>query len=371
MAREIINEREAIYILMTFIIGSTLIVGIGGESKNDAWLAALTGMIMAGPVILIYARLLALYPGRDLSEILTLTLGKWLGKAIVILYIWYSFHLGSLVIRNFGEFVNIVNMPETPILIPMLMLGILLIVAAKCGVEVMGRTATFFLPLVLLVIVIVSLLAIPDLDVEHLKPVLEHGMRPIFKDGFAAFAFPFAETVLLLGVFSSLQPQTSPYKVYFWSLLLAGLLIVILTMRNIAILGPMEGSLYFPAYVVVGMIEVGKFLQRIEVTVIFVLMFGVFIKGSVCLLVACKGIASLFSLKDYRIVVIQVGLLMVLMAFFIYNTTMLMVYWAFKVYPYYAFPFQVIIPMIVWAVAEIRNRRQKHRGRVMPVATSK
>jgi spore germination protein KB len=33
--------------------------------------------------------------------------------------------------------------------------------------------------------------------------------------------------------------------------------------------------------------------------------------------------------------------------------------WAFKVYFYYAFPFQVILPMIILVIGEIKQRRRR------------
>jgi len=32
-------------------------------------------------------------------------------------------------------------------------------------------------------------------------------------------------------------------------------------------------------------------------------------------------------------------------------------FWAFNVYPYYSFIFEVIIPLVVFILAEIKNRR--------------
>jgi spore germination protein KB len=94
------------------------------------------------------------------------------------------------------------------------------------------------------------------------------------------------------------------------------------------------------------------------VTVSFVFFIGVLFKGSVCLLVAAKGTARLLNLKDYRSVVIQLGLLMIFLAYIIYTNSMEMKYWAFMVYPYYAFPVQVIIPVILWISAEVKIRKK-------------
>jgi spore germination protein KB len=40
-----------------------------------------------------------------------------------------------------------------------------------------------------------------------------------------------------------------------------------------------------------------------------------------------------------------------------------MSYWAFKVYPYYAFPFQVILPIIIWILAEIKAKKMKQANK--------
>lgn len=357
MHKEQITDKEAICLLITFIMGSTLIVGVGGSAKNDAWIAAIMGIIAALPFVFMYSRILSLFPGRDIFDILNISTGKVIGKTIALLYIWYAFHLGALVMRNFGEFVNTVTLPETPMLVPMFYLALVCIIAVRSGVEVMARISAFVLPVLLFIIVIVQLLAIPEFHLNYLKPVLGNGIAPVLKGGFSAFSFPFAETVLFTGIFFALKNKRSPYKVYFSGLLLAGAIITAIAIRNIGVLGTLSESLYFPSHVAVSRIIVGDFLQRIEVSVAIIFAFGAFIKISVCLLVACIGMGKLFNLKDYRSVVIQTGLLMVYFAYILYDNIMLMQYWAFKVYPYYAFPFQVILPVLIWIAVEIRARR--------------
>jgi len=357
MHKEQITEREAIYLLITFLMGSTLIIGVGGAAKNDAWMAGIVGIVAAIPIVFIYSRIISLFPGRDLFDILNITMGKVAGKIVAFLYIWYSFHLGALVIRNFGEFVNTVALPETPIFVPMFYLGLVSVIAVRSGVEVMARISAYTLPVLIFIIGTVLLLAIPIMHLNYLKPVLGNGIVPVLKGGFNAFSFPFAETVLFLGVFFSLSKEKSPYKVYFSGLLFAGVIIVALTIRNISILGNLLDMLYFPAHVAVGRISIGDFLQRIEITVAVVFVFGSFIKTSVCLLVACVGMGRVFKLSGYRSIVIQTGLLMIYFSYFVYDSIMLMNYWAFEIYAYYAFPFQVIIPVLIWTAAEIKARK--------------
>lgn len=359
MYKEQINDKEGICLLTIFIMGSTLIVGIGGEAKNNAWIAGILGILMAVPIILVYGRILSLFPGKNLYEILNIVLGRIFSKVVSVIYIWYAFHLGALVIRNFGEFMNTVTMPETPIIVPMLCLGLVCIIAVKSGIEVIGRVSAYIFPFLLLTIAIVQLLAIPIMNFSLLKPILGSGFRPILQGAFAAFAFPFAETVIFISVLFSLKNQKSYYKVYSLGLIFAGTIIVILTMRNIVLLGEMAGKIYFPSHVAVGRIRIGEFIERIEVSVSILFIFGVFTKASVCLFVACKGISNIFDLNDYRSIVMQTGLLMIYFSHILYNNTMEMRFWAFKVYDYYAFPFQVIIPILLLLAAEIKTRSKQ------------
>jgi spore germination protein KB len=366
MEKEFISDKEAICLLVSFIIGSSLIIGIGTVARNDAWLASIAGILMAVPILAIYSRLISLFQGQDLFDILTSVCGKTIGIMIALVYIFYSLHLGALVIRNFSEFIDIVAMPETPTIVSMIALGAVCIVASRAGIEVLGRTSAFFLPIVIFIIVIVQFLVISVFHIEHLRPPLGYGIKPIIAGGFSACSFPFAETVLFIGVFSSLKTKKSIYKVFRWGILISGLIIIAVTIRNIGVLGNMVGNFYFPSYAAVGKIRIGDFIQRIEVTVAFVFLFGVFAKASVCLLVASKGVSKLLHLKDYRSIVIQMGVLMIIFAYVIYDNSVEMKYWAFKVYPYYAFPMQVLLPVAVWIAAEVKVKKDPLKGYHIP-----
>lgn len=357
MLQERITDKEAICLFIVFVLGSSLILGVGGDAKNDGWISGIVGIFMFLPMLFIYSRILSLFPGKDMFDILNLTMGSILGKLIGVLYIWYAFHLGALVLRNFGEFINIVAMPETPMFVPILAMGMLCIISVRLGIEVLGGTAAYFLPLLFFILIVVQILAIPELHLSYIKPILGNGIIPVLKGGFAAFSFPFAETVVFIGVFGSLKTKHSPLRVYLWGTLISSGIIVIVTFRNIAVLGNMLGSFYFPSYAAVSRISIGDFIQRIEVTVAIVFIFGVFVKSSICLLSVCRGIGNIFGLKDYRSIVIQTGLLMIYFAYTIYDNSMEMKYWAFKVYPFYAFPMQAILPGIIWILSEIKAKK--------------
>jgi spore germination protein KB len=357
--KEFITDKEAICLFIAFVIGSSLVIS-GGGAKNDSWIAIIVGIAMSVPVLTIYARMISLFPGQNLYDILITVFGKFVGSIVTVIYSMYAFHLGALVLRNFGGFIKIVAMPETPLIVSLFCMGLLSIVAARLGIEVLARTSTYF-PIVFVILFIVQLLAIPKIHMGYLKPVLGNGIRPVLTGGFATFSFPFCETVLFICLFSSLKSKKSPFKVYKLGVLITAFVLITVAIRNIGVLGNTLAGFYFPSYEAVRRIKVGDFLQRIEVTVSFVLFIGVLFKSSVCLLAAAKGASKLFKLNDYKSAVIQIGLMMIYFAYIIYDNSMEMKYWAFKVYPYYAFPVQVIIPVILWIFAEMKIRKSTFR----------
>lgn len=358
--KEIISNRQGISMMVLFIMGSTLILGTGSSAMQDTWLAILIAVLLAMPVIAIYVRFSSLFPEKNLYEVLDTVFGGLFGRIIALFFIWYAFHLGALVLRNFQEFIKVVAFPETPQFVPVAMMGILSIWAVKEGIEVLGRWSQFAMIILTLIIIVVSALSIKDMDFDHLRPFLYDGVKPVLSGAYGALTFPFAETVIFLMVFNFSKARNNPKKVYFYGLLIGASFVLLVSMRNILVLSAgFLQQIYFPSYAVVSLINIGEFLQRIESTVAVVLLLSGFVKNCVCLLAACKGVDYLFKIGNYRQIVAPVGLLMMITSCIIYNNIMEMEDWTLNVYRYYALPFQILLPAAIWIAAEIKVKKQK------------
>jgi spore germination protein KB len=337
-----------------FIIGSVIIVGIGAEAKQDVWIATLMALIMSIPLLFIYSKLLTIYPGKDLYDILKEVFGNVAGKIISLLFIWYSFHLGTLVIRNFTEFVNVISFPETPQTIMTIFMGLLCIWMVKAGFEVLGRWATFVFPILIVIIITTVTLSMSKAELINLKPILYNGFKPLLPISFGLLSFPFAEAVIFTMVFNTLKNTKKTFKVFLISSLIGCLVMIIIDVRNLLVLGPsLSANFYFPSYLAVRTLNIGNFLQRFEIVVAIVFILGGFVKVSVCLYAATLGVAKIFNLNNYRYLVTPIGFLMMNLACILYDSTMEMFEWV-KIYPYYAIPFQIILPIIILITAKIK-----------------
>ncbi|CAH2214617.1 GerAB/ArcD/ProY family transporter [Tepidibacter aestuarii] len=358
MNKEVISDKQGISIVTLFIIGSNSIFVMGLEAKQDAWLAFILAMIMVFPMVIIYSRIHYIFPDKDLFDIFEICFGKFIGKIMILLYTWFVFFFASDILVNYGQFIRIVNLENTPQIVPIISLCILCAWGIKEGIEVLGRWAEFLLPIPIISFFIMILLLTPDMNMDNMKPTLAEGFKPVLEGAFSAFTFPFVQTVVFTMGFFSFKTKKSPYKIYILGLLIGGIFLCILSIINILVIGVDAATrVYYPTRATASKTELGNLFQGAEVMVFLTFILGGFIKISILLLCICKGITKVFGYKKYRFIIIPISLLVINLSYFQYDS--IPYYYEFnkEVWPYYHFPFQVIFPIFIWIIAEIKNKR--------------
>ena len=359
MKNESISERQGIILIILFIIGTSFINGSGGEAKQDAWISVIIAMTWSIILLLMFSRILSLYPGKDLFDILQIVMGKFVGKIISILMIWFAFHIGTLIMRNLSDFTNTIVFTDTPVVVPMLFFAILVIWGIKEGIEVLGRWSEFFIWIIFLIFAFLSLFTISIMDINRIKPILNNGFTPVLKGAFSTFNYPFGETVIFLMVFSNISKVKNYKKTFMVGLAIGGGMIFLGTLVNILILGSDTISkVYYASPLAVGRIQIGTILERLEAIIFLEFLVCIFVKASICSFAVCNGISKVFGFGDYRFIATPVTLLMLNFSFFIFKSTMEITSWNMIAAPYYSFVFEVIIPFIVFILVEIRNRHK-------------
>ncbi len=361
MDKEMISSKQAISMIALFAIGSSVVVGGNSEAMQDSWISLIAGFLLALPMVLIYARLVEHYPGKDIFDITLELFGNIAGKIVIALFTWYALHLGGLVFRNFSEFIQVAAMVDTPQFAILAMMCALCIYVAKSGLITFGKLCLILTPVFLFIVLFTILLGFKDYHYQNILPVFGEFAWKIPIGAFSNFSFPFAETVLMIAVFSSLGPKHSPYKIYTWGISIAALTIIAGIVRNILLLGaPMYSATYYPSYNAVKLIIVGQFFSRIEGLVSANFLISGFVKVSICLIAAAKGMTKLFNVKDFKSMVVPAALIMISIASIVYKNTMEMYEW-FGVYKYYAFPFQVIFPIALLIVCKWKKKKKENQ----------
>ncbi|WP_165000270.1 GerAB/ArcD/ProY family transporter [Anaerophilus nitritogenes] len=357
MHKENISTKQGVSLIILFIIGSSSIFTQGLEAGGDLWLAFIIGIGMVIPIIIIYARLHCLFPNKNLFDIIEICFGKIIGKVMIVLYTWFVYFMMSDIVVNYSQFIHVVSFPETPQIIIQIVFVFLCAWGLKEGMEVMGRCSEVFLYIPILLLVFIVLLSIPNMDINHIAPVLSKGMKPVFEGAFSVMTFPFIQMIVFTMVFEDLNTNKSIYKIYLGGVLIGGIYLLLLSMTNILVLGVESATgIYYPSHETASRIKIGDILQRMEAIVSIVFLLGGFIKISILLLCTCKGISKIFKIKEYHLIILPVALLQINLAYFQYDSVMYYFEFNRDIWPYYHFPFQIIFPIIIWIVAEIKQK---------------
>ncbi|QEK13518.1 GerAB/ArcD/ProY family transporter [Crassaminicella thermophila] len=356
--REVVSDKQGIAIMILFLTGSTSIFVTGLDAKKDLWIAIILAIFMVLPMIMIFARLHYIFPGKDLFDIFEICFGKFVGRIMMIVFTWYTFYWTADVLNNYAFFIRTVNLWETPKIIFIIILGILCAWGIKEGIEVLGRWAELFLIIVIIGIWVALSLLIPNMNFHNMQPVLYNGFKPVLKGAYSVFTQPFVQTVAFTMAFTYLKRKKSSYKVYIIGLFIGSILTFMISVTNILVIGIDEATrVYYPSYVTVARVDIRDFIQRLEVIIAIVFILGGFIKISILLLCTCKGMTKIFGCKDYRLMIIPITLMIMNIAYFQYDSVQHYFQFNTEIWASYFFPFQVILPIITWIIAETKKYR--------------
>ncbi|GAB6136906.1 GerAB/ArcD/ProY family transporter [Halanaerobaculum tunisiense] len=336
-----------------FIFGTSVVINVLGSAQQDAWLAYL--IAWSGSFILmgLYIIIANLNPDKTLIEILQVTFGKYLGSIVAILYIWYFTHLAAINLRNIGEYSTAIVYPETPLIFVITALALLIAYATKNGLEVIARISELFVPISILLSILVLFLLIPLYDINNLLPFLEYGWIPILKTSFSVLTFPFGELVVFLMIFPFSNKKDNLLKTTYLSITTIGFILLLLIIAEIMALGAdMFARATFPPAIFT---KVVPYLD-IDSIINVVLLIGGAIKIIICLYGAVMGVTQLINLHDYKPYVLPMLTIVITTAIWIYDNVFVMFKWSRDIYPYYALPFQIIIPILILIISGVKKR---------------
>lgn len=351
-----ISSRQLTFLLIGFVFGSTSIMNPVKNALQDAWLAYLVGWFGGFLLITLYVLIAQLNPNKTLIQILREHFGKLVGNIVAFLYIWYFIHLAALVLRNFGEFFVTTSYHQTPLGFVMGAIMLLAAYAARVGIEVIARASELVVIILIFFVILLSVLLLGNYQIDYFYPILEHGWKPIFQSGFSLITFPFGETVVFLMLFPYLNQKQELLKASITAIAIVGSLIFLTVIRELMVLGPtMLSRVYFPAQLSATMIPGLIIEPLISVN----LLIGGGIKITLCCYGALIALTEFFHLKDYKPFTLPVSLIITTLSVWLYENLLEMMDWAQNVYPYYAIPFQILIPILLLFISWYKRQKRK------------
>lgn len=343
----------SIYVL--YWMGSLVVVGSNKEVKQDYWVCVLIASVFMVPMAFLYYRLIKLYPGKNLFEMLIEIFGRIFGKIMVLLYVFFSLYIGGLVVSTFTLFIKITALPETPLAMTGIFLILISIMASISGPETIGRVSKFLTKFVIGFVYFATLICLNFMKPQNLLPVMNSDFKAILGSSYTLFLLPMAESFICLSFFSTLDKSEKIGKIFFKAIALTMSTFLIVALRNVLVLGQASQLFYYPSYAAISVASIGDFFSRFEILVGVDLVLAGLVKTCVCIYSSSLGLAKAMHLKDQKGLVVPCALIILtwgLLAFERPNQ----VFDFIPIFTILVTPFEVLLPIVTLIGAEIQHR---------------
>lgn len=354
--REQIGLGQLSVLMFGFLMGSTLLLPMGAPAREAAWIATLLGGAGGLGIAFLYTRLALRFPGQGIFGYSRLVLGRWAGSLLGLLYIWYGFHLGTLVLRNFGEFFLTALLPATPLSVIILTLMLLCAFGLRHGLEPVARSAQVLIPLLVVMVSFTAILLAKEAQVRHLQPWLSDQPVRILNAALTIMSFPFGETVIFAMILPRVRPAKKVFGTVVGTMLAAAALLTLLAALGTVVLGvQIRSTSRFPTLTTMRQITLADFVTNLDALVVGAWVFTGYCKVSVCLHFCATGLAEWLGLSVYRQLILPIGILMVGMSILVYQDISEMTQFL-NIWAVYSVPFQILFPLLLLGIAHLRGQ---------------
>ncbi|NIK71736.1 spore germination protein KB [Paenibacillus sp. BK720] len=269
---------------------------------QDAWISFALAGIIGIALTWILIRVSQRHADQTLVEFAQTLFGKWIGKLIGLLYIlmWYS--VCADILRIFSLFIKQVLFHDTPIwMISALMMTAMIYITWAGSVEAIARFSEMAGPLLLLGILITFVFNIPNLHLSLMLPVFtDTGAMSILKGSFVNASF-LGESMMIMMLIPFVANPKNIQRPVLLAICIPSVLAIITAIMVVSTFGVQIGStLYFPYFSMVRFINYLDFIQNMDVWIVFIWIFSVFVKLSIYLFINSYGTAQILGVKKWR-----------------------------------------------------------------------
>jgi spore germination protein KB len=362
-----INKWQLYCLMMLFEIGSTTVFGLGIDAKQDAWIAVLIAMLFGFILIWIYTEIQKYYPEKNLADILTVILGKWLAIPLILLYALEFFWIATLNFREFGELISMILLPTIPLSVILVVFMITAVYTLFLGYEVLARLGEIMYPLIVFFILsIFVLISLSNqVDITRLQPVLGDGIKPVLKAAIPALVnFPFGEMVVFLMYWRYVNEKQFIRKTAFFVTITIGILLSCVLALMVAVLDvPFVTNSTIPLYEVIKLINIADILTNLDSIATVVQFIGGFFKMTIHFYGGVLAIKSLLKINNEKWLIAIFGVFWTWFSIVYYPNLIFHRWVGLKIsitYFYSGFTvFEIVCPLLILMVIILKNKLRK------------
>ncbi|MDR6554148.1 endospore germination permease [Paenibacillus qinlingensis] len=348
--------------ISSIILVSYLPIQLAAEqSYQDCWISILLGSMIMLAITWIMLRVCMQNKDKTLVSFMKDLLGTVIGKIVVILYFLLWFMQMTNIVRCMAEFVNLVLVHNTPMIVIILcMLFLVAYAVHKGGLTTISRCAEIIGPVFVFMFFVQLFLNPQDMKLNRMLPIyVDSGWQHILNGTFMAYSQMVDPSIILMLFFFAENKRTAK-RAILWGTALSMLWGLLATLVLLFITGPnMLAKLVTPVYSLTKFISILNFVQNIDAFFIPLWLIGAFVKIAVCLFILSYGLSEWTGFKNWKL--ISWVMTVIMFVFVIYITHHIRLSYTTKnmfLLSYFYPAVYLVIPLILWGIGSIRNRRK-------------
>lgn len=355
-----ISNKQLMFLTLSFMQSMILTINFAYSiSSYDTWIAVLMAYVIAMLFTLLFLAIALKFPGKNLVQINDIVFGRYFGKLISAVYIWFFFEYTIHYMYFFDSFWITYIMPETPRLAFLLMFVFVCGMAVRNGIEVIARCSFMFFAIVLASIIAVTVLLIPDMQFSNLLPIFEVKPLKLIQSVHIILVIPLCDIISFLFILPNTSNKQKVIKPVLIGLSLSVVQLLVVVLRDAAVLGPRILISSSASFVVSRQIDIANILTRFDILIAITLLITVFMKVTIFFYVTVLGLAQTLNLRSYQPLIFPIGIITMAIAARLYPSDMEQVYAGQFAWPFNASICEFIIPVITMIVILIRKLPKK------------
>ena len=308
-----LSSRQLIVLVLFVFVGDMALIyplTMVADSHQDAWIASLISLLLGLACIAIPIKVHYFYPQLNLIEKINKILGKWVGTAVNLFYLFFFLMATAIYIREIEDFMGTQIFEKTPSAVFRFMTLFLVIYGLRLGLETLARAAEIFLPLFILFFASLMFLLLPQVQLENLFPIMNTPLPKLLHSVLFGISYPFGEMIVFQMVHPYVKQSKNTNRDIFLTMIIGAAVLNLILFLSLTVLGAyLSEHQFYAAYILAQKINIGNFLQRIEALMAIVWVITTFFKTALYFYAFTLGTAQLFNLKSFRSLIFPVGFL--------------------------------------------------------------
>ena len=279
------------------------------KAQQAGWISPIISTVPFIMLILVIDSLLKKYKGQSMSDIISIILGRFLGKLVLVIYLLWALWLTAMYTRYYTERLTSSIYPNTSVGLFIVLALIPIAYILRSGFTPIARMSEILLPFIGAMLIMLALFLFPKVRADNLLPVYFNDIIPIFRGSIAVTGI--LSYLFLMFFLSDNVVNLKSLRVFGYIAAYVNISSIMLV--NFIVIGVMSSSLArrvsVPVLTVVKQITIMDIIENIEAVVVAIWIFADFTMITTLLVIVLNLIKSIFNLSDTRLLINMLAVL--------------------------------------------------------------